>query len=162
MYVCIYIYMFVFLCMYVCMYVCVHVCMYVCVYVCMYVCNFINLNGVYVYLLQTKMHWWKEIVLMSHFTTSENFFSAFLVIRIENTFKRIYRSKVMYQVRCNACRTVSPFQPNYGFRIEIKNLTVANHNYFFSGKAWKHKKSSKSQLKMALGRKPKHVAIMMF
>jgi len=33
-----------------------YVCMYVCVYVCMYVCNFINLIGVDVNLLQTKMH----------------------------------------------------------------------------------------------------------
>ena len=70
----------------------------------------------------------------------------------------------MYQVRCNACRTVSLFQPNYVFPIEAKNLTIKNHNYFLFGV--RHKKTQKNSLshslKMALGRKPKHVAIMMF
>jgi hypothetical protein len=148
---------------YVCMYVCVCVCMYVCMYVCMCVCNFINLIGVDVNLLQTKIHWWKEIVINVPLQEVRELFSAFPVIRIENTFKRINRSKVMYQVRCNVCRTVTPFQPNYGFRTEARNLTVTNHNCLFFGQDIKNTKNPLSHsLKMALWRKTKHLAIMMF
>jgi len=138
MHVCMYVWMYICmytLYMYACMYVCMYIYMYVCIiYVCMYVCNYINLIGVDVNVLQTKKHWWQEIVLIAPLHEVRVLYSTFPVIRIEYTFKTKNRSKVMYQVRCNACRTGSTIQPYYGFRIEARNLTVTNLNYLFPGK----------------------------
>jgi hypothetical protein len=64
-----------------------------------------------------------SLVLMLIYCIKRCIFNAFPIIRIENTFKGINRSKAMYQVRCSACTAVSTFQTNYVFRFEAKHLT---------------------------------------